>query len=241
MLLDWAVREGVQSTTRYRDTPRRSGGNKTLSSTARPKRQTRGSTAKKGAVATPAPRSRIRTTRLASGDSLAAIHHHDWDVRAHHQLHLRSGSYVSSEAASLPEHQQQQQHSFGTLRADYQQLGPTAFQPTGSSEVDQVNGGGNYSPALLQASLSVKSEGDGDEVITPEASFSFHEPNVLLPELQVPAAPETRVTTYRSDMANLYGGDAPGQVDLSQYTLGSVGGVYDDGMFRGCMWNQDPY
>lgn len=262
-LLEWAAREGVQSTTRYRsNSRRRGGGNKTTGATSTPrsKRQSArgGPTVRKGAGAgatSAMPRSRIRTARHVAGGGRAegaapteqlatsegaSLHqcpqHPGWDaVRARQLQHqLRPGHFLpSGEAASFEE--QQHQHSFAAAGVDYQEMDLGGAVRAA---------GGGYSPALLLlAPASVKSEGDGDEVITPEANFSFHEPGVLLPELQGPA---TGNLYGGGDMVALYSGGGggggagvAGQVDLSQYTMESVGGVYDGGLFRGCVWNQE--
>ena len=87
----------------------------------------------------------------------------------------------------------------------------------------------------------MKSEGENDEVITPEASFSFHEPNVLLPEIP----PAATSNPYANEMVTLYSsGSGASQVDLSSYNVaGGAGAVFEDGLFHhGCAWNQDvPY
>lgn len=191
----------------------------------------------------PVPRSRIRAARVSAtgsghGGGSPAPHHTDWDGHTNQHIQLRPVNYLPASMATSFE--QQQRHNFVGTPIDYQESdhrGP--FQPTTSAEVDYAAAGSSYSPALLLAPASIKSEGDRDEVITPEATFAFHEPGVLVPEQSAPVTTGGVGEPYGAEMVALYDAGTTSQADLSQYTLDNVGGVYDEGMLRGCVWSQE--
>lgn len=191
----------------------------------------------------PVSRSRIRAARVPAtssgrGGGSPAPHHTDWDGCANQQIQLRPVNYLP--ASMVTSFEQQQRHNFVGPPVAYQESGQRGpFQPTGSAEVDYAAAGNSYSPALLLAPASVKSEGDRDEVTTPEATFAFHEPGVLVPEQNAPVTTGGVGDPYGAEMVALYDAGATSQVDLSQYTLDNVGGVYDEGMLRGCVWSQE--
>ncbi|KAK1763139.1 hypothetical protein QBC33DRAFT_518938 [Phialemonium atrogriseum] len=268
ILEQWAARDGVQSTTRYRNSPRRGGAGKASSAGSRPKKK---GPAKRGVAGTAAAAQAAeweadvqqqqgrRRQRQAQKQALLqrqelqgqyipvapAMEHHQQQDQYQHQYHglpmpLTLPMHIHNRHHNDHHHQQQLStflpSTYGGKTPDF-----PGYSPPPSSSAAATMSLFNTPPpppppppsssAGSVVPATVKSEAEeADEAMTPaESGFAFREPGVLLPELQQVGG---------GDVVAVYGG-AGRVVDVSQYGLGSVAGVYEEGLFQGCVWDPE--
>ncbi|KAL1864046.1 hypothetical protein VTK73DRAFT_6248 [Phialemonium thermophilum] len=232
-LEEWAQHDGVQSTTRYRDTSKRRGITKNRTSASRQKGRKRESDDEpsRSSLHTQRKRGQVLTSSLAtarqppllqgSGGFAESQWSSVWNAQQHH-------FYAAS--AAFQQHQQQHVHlgfpeSQERLTGHFQQ----DEQPVPSTEYAPGYGTFIMLPSVPEAP-TVLSDGDTEEVYTPEATGSLQGRTPLVPDLHIPPP-----IMYENShgFRTLYGDpDLTSHINMSGCPIPSTPTVYQDDLFR---------
>ncbi|KAH8905780.1 hypothetical protein BR93DRAFT_938336 [Coniochaeta sp. PMI_546] len=241
VLQDWAIRQGVQSTTRYRNSARRSqnkklrGKGKADASSRRPSKRQTSSRSNVQAYCLPPPsRFDIRDYQSQGYYGQCAP---GFDTPAEQLGRLSLAPRADAQRRAL----------YFTGGSDYEQAGYHSATTLGtpmetSMQSSYSSAPLSYSSELFMPSVpgapTVTSEDDVNEVITPEPSFSILEPAVLLHGDSSLTSLAPTSNPYGSAESAYYHNSATAADPnaLPRYTMGDVAGVCDENMLRSCGW-----
>jgi len=223
VLLGSAIENGLQSTTRYRNSARRGQNNKSRGRSSRTQRTSRRSSRALGMA-----RSAVYGYSLPPLPG--SLRRHDYELRSRYGQRYGPQFDLPEEQlerASLDEQQRRAMYFAGGN--DYQR----AFQSTYASPPVM------YSSELFMPSVkgapTVVSDSDDNEAMTPEPSFAVLEPTVLLPgDHNHSGSPGPTSNPYSTNPSAFC--STPNGSNL-RYTMGDVVGVVDESQLSCCGWN----
>ncbi|OIW23882.1 hypothetical protein CONLIGDRAFT_686105 [Coniochaeta ligniaria NRRL 30616] len=241
VLQDWAIRQGVQSTTRYRNSARRSqnkklrGRSRADTSSRKPSRRRASSRSTVHAYSLP-PLSRFDLRDYRS-HGYYGQYAPQFDTPAEQLERLSLAPRVDDPRRAMyftgvTEYEHTEYHPVPTLGGPMETSMPSSYSSAPVS----------YSSELFMPSVpgapTVASEDDVNEVITPEASFSILEPAVILHGDNSSTNHGPTSDPYSGGSSAYYNSAAAVDSNaIPRYAMGDVAGVCDEDMLRSCGWD----